>query len=168
MRKISASVFGLILVCFLLPFVTVSCQNTPVVRLNGFNLAIGTTINTPSPLDGSPKINRIPGEAFATGALLCATIGVATSFLKPKKSTVIPAVSGGLGFLFLLFLKSKLEDDILRQGTGMLMIDFQSGYWLAFLLFIGATALNGYRYSQSRKLSPVADQQDSTQTTIHR
>ena len=147
MRKISASVFGLILVCFLLPFATVSCQNTPVARLNGFNLAVGTTIDTPSPMGGPPQRNQISGEPLATGALLCATIGIATSFLKPKKSAIIPAVSGGLGVLSLLFLKSKLEDDVLRQGTGMLMIDFQTGYWLAFFLFAGATAINGYRFS---------------------
>jgi hypothetical protein len=136
----------------------------PVARLNGLNLVVGTTINTPSPLGGPPKINRIPGEPFATGAFLCATIGVATSFLKPKKSALIPAVSGGLGVLFLLFLKSKLEDDILRQGTGMLIIDFQSGYWFAFLLFIGATAINAYTNVQHRKkISPVVAQEDKPQ-----
>lgn len=34
-KKISASLFALILVCFFLPFVTVSCENQPVLQLSG-------------------------------------------------------------------------------------------------------------------------------------
>lgn len=154
MKKFSASIFVLIFVCFFLPFITISCQNQPVARLNGFGLAVGTTINAPSPMGGVGQPKHINAEPLAKGALLCATVGIATSFLKRKNQAIIPAVAGGSGALLLFFLKGKLDDDILRQGSGLL-INFESGYWFTLLLFIGATAINGFAYAESRKELPV-------------
>lgn len=88
------------------------------------------------------------GLAFcAAGAGLAATL-----LLKNRKQKhLVPAIAGGVGFLLLLWIKSSTDDSALKQGSGMIQVNYGTGFWLAFLLFLGAAGLNGYQYMEERK-----------------
>lgn len=84
-RKISPALFTLTLICFFLPFITVSCRQEEITTLNGIDLAIGKTVRQPSIFGNQPKEQKIPADPLATIALISGVIGLGTSFIKAKK-----------------------------------------------------------------------------------
>ncbi|MBE9031318.1 hypothetical protein IQ266_16405 [filamentous cyanobacterium LEGE 11480] len=58
LNSISPALFGLVIICFFLPFTTVSCQNINFVTLSGFQLATGTQIEQTSGLLSSAVTNN--------------------------------------------------------------------------------------------------------------
>lgn len=150
-KKISPALFGLILICFFLPFTTISCQNQPVLSLTGVQLATGTSIEQPNPFGGAAKKQEIPGNPLASIAFGSACAGLATSFVVSKKMAIIPSGIGAVGSVVLLLLKTKLDDEILRQGQGALRVEYGLGFWMSFLLFLSAALLNGYLFLESKK-----------------
>ena len=57
----------------------------------------------------------------------------------------------GIGLILLLVLKSKLDSDILKQGGGMLQLEYSVGFWMAFILYLAAMVLNGFIFSQGKR-----------------
>lgn len=150
-RKISPALFTLTLICFFLPFITVSCRQEEIATLNGIDLAIGKTVRQPSIFGNQSKEEKIPADPLATIALISGVIGLGTSFLKAKKSAIAPAGAGIVGFILLLMLKSKIDSEIVKQGQGLLLVSYGFGFWLAFIFFISATFLNVYSLIDSQK-----------------
>jgi hypothetical protein len=161
-KKISASMFALILICFFLPFVSISCQGKDIMNMSGLQMATGFEMQSPaaglgtypgmSSLSKTPA-QKIPSTLSAGLAFCCAAVGLATTLLLKNRQQryLIPAISGGLGFLLLLWLKAGTDDSVLKQGSGMIQVNYGPGFWLAFLLFLGATGLNGYQYMEEKK-----------------
>ncbi len=151
--------FALILICFFLPFITISCQGSPVIKMSGLQMATGVEMADPSAslnsafggVPSTPKTQKIPGTP-AVGITFClAGVGLATSLLlKNRQRYLAQAIAGGLGVLLLLWVKSSTDDAVLKQG-GIIQVNYDAGFWLAFLLFLGATGLNGYQYLEDRK-----------------
>ncbi|MBW4571923.1 MAG: hypothetical protein KME31_29095 [Tolypothrix carrinoi HA7290-LM1] len=150
-RKISPALFTLTLICFFLPFITVSCRQEEIATLNGIDLAIGKTVRQPSIFGNQSKEEKIPADPLATIALISGVIGLGTSFIKAKKSAIAPAGAGIVGFILLLMLKSKIDSEIVKQGQGLLLVSYGFGFWLAFIFFISATFLNVYSLIDSQK-----------------
>ncbi|MGI2908212.1 hypothetical protein [Tolypothrix sp. VBCCA 56010] len=150
-RKISPALFTLTLICFFLPFITVSCRQEEIATLNGIDLAIGKTVRQPSIFGNQSKEEKIPADPLATIALISGVIGLGTSFIKAKKSAFAPAGAGIVGFILLLMLKSKIDSEIVKQGQGLLLVSYGFGFWLAFIFFISATFLNVYSLIDSQK-----------------
>jgi hypothetical protein len=150
-KKISPALFGLTLICFCLPFVSLSCQgdteNRSIITLTGVELATGKNINPPSnPISPTPSQEggeKIPSSPFATLAILSGIIGLGTSFIKAKKSAIAPASSGVAGFILLLVLKSTIDKKLIEEG-GFIVASYGLGFWLTFILFISASLVNIY------------------------
>ncbi len=150
MKQFSPAIFGLILICFFLPFMNLSCENRELISLTGVQVATGTTIQTPSFL-GQQLPQKIPAEPLASLALVSACVGLGTSFLRSNKNTIIPAAVGGIGAVLLLVIKAKVDDAILKQGQGIIKVNYGLGFWLSFLLFGTAAILNGWIFYQNKK-----------------
>jgi len=149
-KKISPALFGVILVSFFLPFVNISCQSQKLMTLTGVQLATGTTIEQPSLFGRETKKQEIPAEPMAIFSLIAAVVGLGTSFLKTKNSAVAPAASGGIGLVLTLIMKSKIDDAVLKNGQGIIQVDYEIGFWLVFLLFLSAAILNAYNLYQEK------------------
>lgn len=54
-RAIRPGLAGLVLLCFLMPFVKITCGGQPVASMSGFDLAIGKKVAPPSILGGLPS-----------------------------------------------------------------------------------------------------------------
>ena len=149
--KVSPVIFILSTLCFLLPFVTVSCNGQKVASLTGVELATGTTVEQPQ-VFGQAQKKRVGAEPLATLAALCAIAGIGLSFLGSRLA-IAPAVSGAAGALFLLLLQSKLNSDMSKEVQGAFRLDWEVGFVLVLLFFIAGAAWNFYQFFQGRRLA---------------
>jgi hypothetical protein len=146
--KVSPVLFIVTVLCFLLPFITVSCNGQKVATLSGTDLAFGTSIEQPQ-MFGRPIKQHTDAQPIATIAFLIAIAGIAVGFLAARVP-LASAITGGLGALFLLILMGKLSSDVGKQVQGVLQIEYGAGLIMALLLFIAAAGWNGWLFFASR------------------
>lgn len=140
--KINLGLFALITFSFLLPFVKISCNEDVVTKLSGTQLAFGTTIEKHETLDG--KTREIKSEKTALYSFCIAVIGIILSYIFAKtkmqavKSAIIVCSISGVICLYLLSVE--LDKQVLQRNV--LTIEYEIGYYIAFVGFISAFVLN--------------------------
>jgi hypothetical protein len=149
-KKISPAIFGIILICLFLPFVTVSCQSQKLVTLTGVQLATGTKVEYPRLFEKQKRQEEIPADPGASFILVSACIGLGTSLLRSKKTAIVPAIAGAVGSGLLLMTKTKIDNEVLKQGKALLQVNYEIGFWMSFFLFILATVFNAYIFFQGK------------------
>jgi hypothetical protein len=137
--------------CFFLPFVTVSCGGITAFNLTGRQLATGTTLTQPQPF-GPPQTQKVSPDPFAAVAGLCALAGIALSLIGRRLASAA-AISGGVGAASLLIMRSRLNDQLQSQSQGLAKATYETGFTLAVLLLIAGAAWNVYLFLQSRRSS---------------
>ena len=149
-RKSTASllVFLGAVLCFFLPFVTISCGGVEGVKLSGQQLASGTSIKQERAF-GPPSMQPIDANPVAALAWLSAITGLCLSFAG-RKMCKSASFSGGAGVLFLLILRSSLQARIEERTGGMATVHFNTGYVLALLLLLTGAVWNAYLLFWSR------------------
>lgn len=140
-RRISLLTLLGAMASFLLPFATFSCQHQPIVTLSGRELLTGTTIEREEPFGGK-KQEKVPLEPLAVVAFGCALFGVGAA-LSRKRESVFAGVLAGASAVALFLLKSKIEGDVARQGSGLIGVEFRGGFWLALVFAVGTALVNG-------------------------
>lgn len=163
--KFSPAIFIIILICFFLPFINITCQGEKVATLTGIQLVTGTTIEQPSMFGAKGKTKKVEGELMALLAFISAIVGLILSFLKNRKISLAIAIVGGVGLLFLLLLKNKLDNDMLREGQGMLQLEYSIGFWLTFIFFILAAVWNVFIFSKGNKIQ-MEETENQTKVSI--
>jgi len=159
-KKFSPAVFGVAIVCFFLPFTHISCLEERVATLTGIQLVTGTTMGEPEtdsaqtnrnpftrPGDVKPqdsKDDKVDAEPLAIFVLCSAIVGLLLSFGKDKKWTIATTIAGGIGLIFLLLLKAKIDNDVFKEGEGILQVEYAFGFWLLLVLLLCAIGLNAY------------------------
>src|ERR1039457_5409578 len=118
-RKSIASVLLFVgsALCFFLPFVTVSCGGITAFTLTGQQLVTGTTLTQPQAF-GPPQTQKVDADPFAIVAGLCALAGIALSLIGRKIASGA-AISGGVGAVSLLIMRSRLDEQLQKQGEGL-------------------------------------------------
>jgi uncharacterized Zn finger protein (UPF0148 family) len=148
-KKISPALFGIALICFLLPFVNLTCQGSKVATLTGLQLVAGGKMEVPT-MGGTKQYQKFKGEPMALIAFLCGLAGVGLSFLKGKKNNGITALAGVMGVIFLFILKSRMEDEVLKNAGGMVQTDYAIGFYFVLLFYISAVAVNAYTFLSAK------------------
>lgn len=152
-KKISPFLFGLILLCFFLPFVNLSCSGQTIMSLTGFQLITGAEVKQPEMFgqnmmeqnDNMDKKNEeVSSQPMALLAFIAALAALLVSLMKKKTTALINLVISVLGVIFLLLLKFSIDGDAKLNTTGQAIItlDYQFGYWFSILLFIGGAVLS--------------------------
>lgn len=149
----SVLIFVGTLLCFFLPFATVSCGGMKLFTLTGQQLATGTAVTQPQ-LFGAPQTKRTDPDPFAAFAGVCALAGIALSLVGRKMANVT-AVSAGAGALSLLVMRFRLDAAIQKQSQGAGSVHYDSGFTMVLLLFITAAAWNAFQFMQSRRARRV-------------
>ena len=139
-------------------------RRTEVATFSGVQLAFGTKVNQPQ-MFGQAQQKNVDAEPLATLAGLCALLGLGLGFIESSRAALGPAVSGVVGALFLLLVKSNMDDKIVKQGQGMLQVSYEAGFTPALLLLIAGAALNGYVFFSQRARRAVASLPDACTTT---
>jgi len=147
-RKLLGSTFIFLgtLLCFFLPFVTVSCQGMHVFTLTGQELATGTTITQPSAF-GSPTRQRVSPDPFAAIAAMSAVSGLILSVFGRRMLRSV-ATSAAVSAASLAVMKVHLDHQIQKQSMGMGQNNYLAGYFLALLLMAVSAIWNFYRLRQ--------------------
>ncbi len=139
-RRITAVQFGIILILFFTPFLTVSCSGAMNVELTGFDMAFGSTVPEKDPFSGRVENRKINGDWKMIVVLVSALSGLFLSFYRQmieKKRKQYIAFFGASGFVFLLFSKFYVEYQINKGGEGMVQAYWEFGFWLSLVLFLG-------------------------------
>lgn len=161
-KKFSPAFYGLIILLFFLPFVNLSCSGQTIMSLTGFQLITGAEYssqnmfgqNMSGQMNGAEvKDNKeIKAQPFALFAFLAALVGLALSFIKKKSIAMINLVVSVLGAVFLLILKFNIDGDVELSGQNMIKLEYQAGYWLSFLLFLGAALVYWLIFNEKQKI----------------
>lgn len=136
MKKISPSLFLLIIICLFLPFVTISCSGQELASLSGMNLAFGTRVNSQQ-IDPNPLLIIV---------LILAIVGIALYFWKNRKSLFAAAATGVLGAILTIAARLTMDSKIEEQSHGVAETSYGAGFWLPLLLFFGAAGFNVWLY----------------------
>ena len=156
-RKSLASILLFVgsLLCFFLPFVTVSCGGEKIFTLSGQQLATGTQYSEPQ-VFGPPKTQKIDAHPFASLAALCALAGVVLSLVGTRLAAVT-AATGAAGAVSLGVMASRMETEIKGATQGIGQVNVEIGFTLTLLLLIAATAWNIYLFVQGKKAASSAN-----------
>jgi hypothetical protein len=127
---------------FLMPFTTLTCGGAKLITMNGVQLATGTTMESPDAFTGRKKIEKIKPEPLAGVAAVFAVLALALAFLGGKPGKVATAIAAAVCALSLFAMKLKVDQDAIRQGQGMLGVQWEFGFWLAILASIAVIALS--------------------------
>ena len=146
-KNISPAIFGIIVICFFLPFINVSCSDQKLMSFTAFQMVTGTTIQQPSMFGENTERQEVDPEPLAIAIFACVIAGLLLSFIKNRKTAILPLICAIVGIATLLMLKSKIDNDVLNEGGGILQIDYVFGFWSILLLLIIAVLLNGYVFS---------------------
>jgi uncharacterized membrane protein YozB (DUF420 family) len=160
-KKLSPAVYGLIIFCFLLPFVRLTCSSQTIMTLTGFELVTGAEVeqNIFNPIDSDQKeiqdqtLSHQDAEAqpMALFALIAAVLSLALGFVKGKKTALAISIVSILGAIFLFLLKMNMESDIKENGQGVIQIEYLFGYWFSLFLFIAGSVIQWMIYREPER-----------------
>ncbi len=123
---------GIALACFLLPWVTVSCAGTPLVRMTGLQLATGQVSPISNPGAGMPGAPQAPslenftrgteGDIFVMIAAALIVIGLVLLFVLPRRTAALAGMATSAaailvaGYDVLVRIKGAVSE-AMRQGS---------------------------------------------------
>lgn len=151
-KKISLSLLILILITFILPFITISCQNQEVASLNGLQLAVGKTIE-----EGA----KIPANPFIILVLVLTIAGIVYCFKMNKINSLVVAGIGGANLVLLFIFKSSFTKGFMKETGGTLELSFKFGFWAAVLAAAANLCFHGYSHLQGNKKGTDGDGVDN-------
>ena len=139
-KTINITKFGAIIVCFLLPFVTVSCERVNPVTFTGLNLVFGTTIDGQS----------VPPDVLVVISFVCAIAGIFISMkINPARREKLSALAAMVGALILIAFKIDVDGRLtlmpgvqIREGGVSVHVEWGLGFYLVLLGFVGAGIAN--------------------------
>jgi len=129
--RIAGGIHVVALVCFALPFASLSCGGSKIATASGFDLLRGPKITR---AEAVPKrVQRRGPEPLAIAAAACAAVG-ALAFAGRRWTAALGFFTGIAGALALVFLKLRLDGQVTDQSRGLVKIVYEPGYWAAFVL----------------------------------
>ncbi len=179
--KISAVLYLIVILAFLMPFFVVSCQKTELITIKGITLVTGgeAKLSMNDMISGlnldqgkKPDDQKIKAQPLAMASLAIAVIALILVLVLPRKLYVIPVLLSLAGIACLQILKAGMFDAMSFNDTGLdptidikkvLSIKAKFGFWLANLSYLlgGIVAVVGslwggqsesYRYQPAQPL----------------
>ena len=134
--RIAPYVIGI--VCFILPFLQISCDGKKVMQFTGVQLVTGSEMKEPM----SEKTRKIPAEPFAVIALVALAVGAAFCIHAGRSRAIVAAVAGGAAALSMIIMKTRMDAEITKQASGMpITVDYLFGFWAVCLSAIAGLIL---------------------------
>jgi len=164
-RYVPPALYLVAILCFFLPFVTVSCASVQIAEVTGFDLLLNKDIETPpgledlvpggtTPSDVSvQEIFRDDPRPFAIAAAAAAVLALGLAFV-PRRPVRVTGLILGVATAALVFsLRFRFHMDVpsaedLPQGTpdifggvNPITVTYGLGYWGAMLLALAAAGV---------------------------
>jgi hypothetical protein len=151
-KTIAAWMFGLILVCFFLPFASFSAGNLLIklaADMSVLEMMIGKTVSLPKfnlfAATQTMEDIRIPGDIRVALIFITTAIGLGVNIKTVPKSALISAGIGVFGLTQILstrFIIDKLWSDIDKVSGVTGNLAYGLGFWGPLLLFVAVSGLN--------------------------
>ena len=138
-RPVSLGLFVLVLLCFLLPFARVSCNQQVVVQATGYEVAFGKEIPAqPDSTGGKKTWQGRPAEPdfVAIAWLVAVVVGIGLVLIKGRRGAIVRAIYSGHCLLLPLALWFELS---IRARGDLKML---AGFWATLVLFAAAFVVN--------------------------
>ena len=165
-KYINGGAFAIILICFVLPFVSIKCNTVKLVELKGYDLIVGKTIDAEANpmvkemsafgkrLDGNDESNdsavaesdaqdnneKIKTNWFMVLVLVSALIGLILSFtntIKKGLGAILPAILALVGLLtFIVVMNYQLQEQAGAGSDGSFGVKIKLGYEVGFWLML--------------------------------
>jgi hypothetical protein len=167
-KGVQGALFTLIGLCFLLPFVSLSCASEEMaedLEMQGDQTLTGAQLVTGGvrredfdPRNAIPPAEspvqsefEIPAEPFAQIALVAALVGLALAFVRVARRRLLGAsIVGAVGALSLVLLAMSPT----LRAMGLAAVSLLFGFWIALGLFLVAAGVHVF---QLRSASGAAD-----------
>lgn len=135
LKSIKISFVILMIICFLLPFVTISCEGQEITTINGYELVIGKTIEEQGQEDG---IGPNPLLIVILIAMIALAIFV---FTGSPRLNYIGVLLNLLCIIMLIMFKIIFTQKVKESGF---QANYEIGYWSILILSIVNTCYWGY------------------------
>lgn len=158
-KKFSPAAFIIIIFCFFMPFVSITCSGQKVMSLTGIKLITGAEYKPQGMLDQKDipeeemelktdlnKEQNIDAQPMALFAMIMAVAALILSFIQQKVPALICMIASILGAAFMLLLKANLDNDIPSDAQMVIEVEYQFWYWIALLLFIVGAVLQWFKF----------------------
>lgn len=154
-KKFSPVFFLLAAGCFFMPFFDLACSGERLATLNGIQLVTGTHVEQRNPFSGRSEYKRIDPAPLAIAAFVAALTGVVLSFIKHYSAALINILAGLAGFGSLLLLKAQIDAEVMRQGEGLIYVQYHPWFWLILFLFLAGAVYSIFVFFiEKKKASP--------------
>lgn len=169
-KKFSPAAFVMVIFCFFLPFVNITCGGQKIVSLTGIQLVTGSEIkpqgmfnqkDSPEDIIGKNKDmlktnENVDPQPMALLALIMAAAALGLSFVRKKIMALISMIASVLGAAFMLLLKANLDSDLPSEAQMVIDAEFQIWYWLALIMFIAGAVLQWLNFRDEGDDTPVS------------
>ena len=154
--KLSPAAFGLAVLCFLLPFTSLSCAGKPLGTASGFDIVTNTAFDELKK-DEKEESSGINCAWLVTVAVILIIIGGLAALIKRTWGTIAAVITGALGIVSLLSFRWLLNHQIAKiweeakdpsdmfsglttMAQAVLTVDYRYGFWLAIIFtLVGIT-----------------------------
>lgn len=132
-RIVSPSLCGIILMCFMLPFGTVSCMGQQLT-LHGYQLAFGSTL---------PDGSELPIMYSVLAAFSLAALGLFIAFFSELISSVIYTVFSAVGIASMWIARDAIEREASAYG---LQVNYDEGFYIVLVLYVVLVIYNIFAF----------------------
>lgn len=126
------------IICFILPFLEISCAGEKMMSFSGAQLATGYY-----DLDsfvGQDTENNQPNP-FALIALIAVVLGLLFSLTPKKRASIMAGIMGIISVSAMLLMKNNIDAEMMKEAGGLapVSVDYKVGFWgLCIASAIGA------------------------------
>jgi hypothetical protein len=157
-KLLSAWMFALILICFFLPFASISAGNQLAqfsLDTSVLKMMIGTTMSLPKLnfLSVQMTDTQIPGDSKVALIFIATAIGLGINVMTVRKSALISAGVGVFGLTQILSSKFNIDSTWSRlNGVGGMLanVSYGVGFWGSAILFVLVSFLNIWLFFRTR------------------
>lgn len=157
-KFINAGSFSIILLCFLLPFLSIKCNDNKIEVFSGYDFIVGKEFNVKSPIDkennqtqelqsdgkiGSEENRKLEPNGLMIALLVIVFLGVIVSFLKIRKGRISAIITAGISLLLLIInvilINNEFKESaaIGNQILGLrIYLGYEIGFWLMLFVFV--------------------------------
>lgn len=140
-KGIRIAPFVLGILCFLLPFIEVSCSGQKLASFTGLQLITGSELQ--SPMGGEPQKYGL--EPFALISMLCFVAGVVFALQVSKYVARNMVIISSASLISMFILKVRIDGAITKNSASIpITVNYLSGYWLACISGISGLLLGLY------------------------
>ncbi|HMO41661.1 MAG TPA: hypothetical protein PKE26_17025 [Kiritimatiellia bacterium] len=141
------------IICFILPFLQVSCSGEKLISFTGVQLVTGSEMSNPM----TDESEDIPPNGYAVVALIAIILGLIFSLNPDKGKSIVAGIMGVISVASMILMKTKMDAEIMKEASGFpVTVDYKAGFWGlciasavgALLAFMRAKEMSGQQVAR--------------------